>query len=63
MKTIDEIIDSFGERRTCRQLVPLKPGERAPFDALEIYGQVLPDGFRLETDDELRARIDPPREA
>jgi hypothetical protein len=37
-----------------RQLVPLKPGEIAPDLPFSLQP---PDGFRLETDDELRERI------
>jgi hypothetical protein len=39
--------------RFTRKLIPLKPGEEAPVDLL--IGVV--EGFRLETDAELRERI------
>jgi hypothetical protein len=41
------------EPRFTRKLIPLKPGEKAPVDLL--IGVV--EGFRLETDAELRDRI------
>jgi hypothetical protein len=53
MKDIEDILAELSGPHFTRRLIPLKPGEAQPCDLL--IGVV--EGFRLETDDELRARI------
>ena len=54
MKDISKILEEWMEPGFCRRLIRLKSGEEPPA-TLTMYE--LPEGFRLETDDELRERI------
>lgn len=49
-----DIFETLNAPSVTRRFVRLKDGETAP-ETLQFY--VLPEGYRLETDDELRARM------